>query len=142
MRSRVVPMVFLGVVLCVAGCGDREPGLRERVQADVADNLAPRDDIPQSDKGAAAKAIATDIAALERESDEISSELRESEAQLQQELPSQAELAAQDCDQRRQELEALQRLAQDPSALDPGQRAELPEEIKRAQAGLAERCGP
>lgn len=141
MRSHVGPIALLVAVLCTAGCGNPEPGLQERVQADVADNLANRDDIPESDKGAAATAIATDVAALERESAVIGSELGEHDARLQRELPSRAELAAQDCDQRRQELEALQRLAQDPSALDPGQQAALPEEIKRAQAGLAERCG-
>lgn len=143
MTLHVRPTVVLLTLLFVAGCSSPEDSLREDVKAAVTQNLTGREDISPSDKEAAAAAIAEDIVQLKREFDELQPEIAENNARLERERPSLSELKARDCEQRRLELEALQRLSQDPTSLDldASQREALPEEIRRAETELAERCG-
>lgn len=144
MISPVRAMAAVLVGLVIAGCNSSEDRLRDEVKESVAANLAERKDIAESDKEAAAEAIAEDVVQLKREFEELQPQIDENNARLERELPSQSELIARECEQRRLELEALRRLSQDPTSmeLDPGEREALPDEIRRAEAGIAERCRP
>jgi capsule polysaccharide export protein KpsE/RkpR len=143
MTLHVRQIAVLLSALFVAGCNSAEDRLRDEVKEEVTANLADRKDISESDKEAAAEVIAEDVVQLKREFEEIQPQIDENNRRLERERPSLSELKARDCEQRRLELEALQRLSQDPTSLDldPSQRDALPEEIRRAETELAERCG-
>lgn len=143
MTMHVRPIAVLLSALFVAGCNSADDRLRDEVKESVAANLADRQDISESDKKAAAEAIAEDVVQLSREIAEVQPLIDENNRRLERERPSLSEHKARDCEQRRLELEALQRLSQNPNSLDldPSQRESLPDEIRRVEEGIAERCG-
>jgi hypothetical protein len=131
----------------LAGCSDARDESREAAQRDlqqhIEDNLADRDDIPEADKAAAAAAIAQDFADLARESAAIQPEIDTENERLEQQLGTPAERIAQECAQRRLELDALQRLMANPERelLSDAERAALPAEVERFERSVSERCG-
>lgn len=140
MRSIRAAMVMTLAALLVCACGNSDDGLRQQVKQQVATNLATRDDVSPADREAAAEAIAEDAVQLRREREAMEAGNDADAERTAPRGPSPAELAAADCAQQRLELEALQRLAEDPGSLDDAQRLALPAEIGRAEATLAERC--
>lgn len=136
---RAAPVSLLVFALACA-CTDSDDRLRQQVRQQVETNLAERDDIPAADREAAAGAIAEDVVRLRREFEYSADEAGGAGEPLEQQTRSPDELAAEDCRQRRLELDALRRLEADPESIDAAQRRSLPAEIRSAEAGLAERC--
>lgn len=146
--SSSVCKVGLLVVACAVGaCSDareesREAARRE-VQQRIENELAARDDVPEADKAAAAAAIAQDLTDVARESAATQPKLDAANAALEQALGRSEQLAAQDCERLRVELDALQRLAASPDRerLSEAERAALPAEVERMAQVLSDRCG-
>jgi hypothetical protein len=129
--------------LALSACSDKYDDAQRKLEAEISRELAARDDIAPADKEAAAAAIAQDFTDIARESAGIQAEVDAENARLEQQLGSAEELAAQDCDRQRLELQALERLRDDPERerLSDAERAALPAEIERMTGELAARCG-
>jgi hypothetical protein len=139
LTSRLL-LALMFAALILTACGNDDDRLRQDVEAKVAAGMEDRDDISPAEKQAAAAALAEDVVELKREMAEAQDDIAAHQDRLESELPTQADLQAQDCEQRRLELGALQRLAQDPGSLSADEQQALPVEIRQAEAALAEKC--
>jgi hypothetical protein len=127
----------------LSACSDKYDDAQRKLEAEISRELAARGDIAAADKEAAAAAIAQDLTDIARESAGIQAEVDAENTRLEQQLGSAEELAAQDCERQRLELQALERLRDDPERerLSDAERAALPAEIERMTGELATRCG-
>jgi hypothetical protein len=146
-RNRRLPVrlvaVLPAVFILLGACSDKSDEAQRDVQQRIERELADRDDIADDDKAAAAEAIAQDLADVARDSAAIQPEIDAANEQLQQELGSAEELAAQDCDRLQAELDALRRLSANPQQerLTAAEIEALPAETERVERVVAERCG-
>jgi membrane-bound lytic murein transglycosylase B len=140
MRTMHGATMLLCACLALCACDDADERLRQDVRAQVATNLATRDDVPQADREAAAATIAEDVVQLRRDFEAVQDDTAAAGERAEPQRPSTAELMAEDCARQRLELDALRRLEAEPASLDDAQQQTLPAEIRRAEATLEERC--